>query len=144
MNAITQFTPYAGLIGGALIGVSAVILMAGTGRIAGCSGIFRHMLTLNFNDDFIWRGLFVIGLIAGAFVAGPFAANAQNLSFQPLTPTIIGGLLVGFGTALSNGCTSGHGVCGIARFSMRSVVATITFLVVAILTVYLTHHVING
>ena len=144
MNAITQFTPYAGLIGGALIGVSAVILMAGTGRIAGCSGIFRHMLTLNFNDDFIWRGLFVIGLIAGAFVAGPFAANAQNLSFQPLTPTIIGGLLVGFGTALSNGCTSGHGVCGIARFSMRSVVATITFLVVAILTVYLTHHVISG
>ena len=144
MNAITQFTPYSGLIGGALIGVSAVLLMSGTGRIAGCSGIFRHMLTLNFNDDFIWRGLFVIGLIAGAFVAGPFAANAQNLSFQPLTPTIIGGLLVGVGTALSNGCTSGHGVCGIARFSMRSVVATITFLVVAILTVYLTHHVING
>lgn len=143
MNAITQFTPYSGLIGGALIGVSAVLLMAGTGRIAGCSGIFRHMLTLNFNDDFIWRGLFVIGLIAGAFVAGPFAANAQNLSFQPLTLTIIGGLLVGFGTAVSHGCTSGHGVCGLARLSMRSVVATITFLAVAIITVYFTHHVIG-
>lgn len=144
MNAITQFTPYTGLIGGALIGLSAVLLMAGAGRIAGCSGIFRHMLTLNFNYDFIWRGLFIIGLVVGALIAGPYAANAQNLTFQPLTPTIIGGLLVGFGTALSHGCTSGHGVCGIARFSMRSLVATLTFLVVAIITVYITHHVMGG
>ena len=144
MNAITQFTPYTGLIGGALIGLSAVLLMAGAGRIAGCSGIFRHMLTLNFNYDFIWRGLFIIGLVVGALIAGPYAANAQNLTFQPLTPTIIGGLLVGFGTALSHGCTSGHGVCGIARFSMRSLVATLTFLVVAIITVYVTHHVMGG
>ena len=144
MNVITQFTPYAGLIGGALIGISAVLLMAGAGRIAGCSGIFRHMLTLNFNNDFIWRGLFIIGLVVGALVAGPYAANAQSLTFQPLTPTIIGGLLVGFGTALGHGCTSGHGVCGIARFSMRSLVATLTFLVVAIITVYVTHHVMGG
>ena len=144
MNAITQFTPYTGLIGGALIGLSAVLLMAGAGRIAGCSGIFRHMLTLNFNYDFIWRGLFIIGLVVGALIAGPYAANAQNLTFQPLTPTIIGGLLVGFGTALSHGCTSGHGVCGIARFSMRSLVATLTFLVVAIITVYITHHVMGA
>ena len=144
MNSITPFTPYAGLIGGALIGLSAVLLMAGAGRIAGCSGIFRHMLTLSFNDEFIWRGLFIIGLVVGAFIAGPYAANAQNLSFQPLTPTITGGLLVGFGTALSHGCTSGHGVCGIARFSMRSVMATLNFLVVAIVTVYITHHVMGG
>lgn len=144
MNSITPFTPYAGLLGGALIGISAVLLMAGAGRIAGCSGIFRHMLTLSFNDEFIWRGLFIIGLVVGAFIAGPYAANAQNLSFQPLTPTIIGGLLVGFGTALSHGCTSGHGVCGIARFSMRSVMATLIFLVVAIVTVYITHHVMGG
>ena len=102
------------------------------------------MLTLNFNYDFIWRGLFIIGLVVGALIAGPYAANAQNLTFQPLTPTIIGGLLVGFGTALSHGCTSGHGVCGIARFSMRSLVATLTFLVVAIITVYITHHVMGG
>ena len=144
MNSITPFTPYAGLLGGALIGISAVLLMAGAGRIAGCSGIFRHMLTLSFNDEFIWRGLFIIGLVVGAFIAGSYAANAQNLSFQPLTPTIIGGLLVGFGTALSHGCTSGHGVCGIARFSMRSVMATLIFLVVAIVTVYITHHVMGG
>ena len=144
MNVITQFTPYAGLLGGALIGLAAVVLMAGAGRIAGCSGIFRHMLTLNFNDDFIWRGLFIIGLVAGALVAGPYAANAQILTFQPLAPTIIGGLLVGFGTAISHGCTSGHGVCGIARFSMRSIVATLTFLVVAIITVSITHHVMGA
>ena len=144
MNAITQFTPYAGLLGGALIGLSAVLLMGGAGRIAGCSGIFRQMLTLNFNDEFIWHGLFILGLVVGAFVAGPYAANAQDLTFQPLTATIIGGLLVGFGTALSHGCTSGHGVCGIARFSMRSIIATLTFLVVAIVTVYVTHHVMAG
>ena len=144
MNAITQFTPYAGLIGGGLIGLSAVMLMAGAGRIAGCSGIFRHLLTLNFNNEFTWRGIFIIGLIVGTFIAGPYAANAQNLTFQPLTPTIIGGLLVGFGTALSHGCTSGHGVCGIARFSMRSIIATLTFLIVAIVTVYITHHVMAG
>ena len=144
MNAITQFTPYAGVMGGALIGLSAVLLMGGAGRIAGCSGIFRHMLTLNFNGEFIWRGLFILGLVVGAFVAGPYAFNAQNLTFQSLTPTVIGGLLVGFGTALSHGCTSGHGVCGIARFSMRSIVATLTFLVVAIVTVYVTHHVMGG
>ena len=71
MNAITQFTPYAGLMGGALIGLSAVLLMGGAGRIAGCSGIFRHMLTLNFNDEFIWRGLFILGLVVGAFVSAP-------------------------------------------------------------------------
>ena len=144
MNVITQFTPFAGLIGGGLIGLSAVMLMAGAGRIAGCSGIFRHMLTLSFNNEFIWRGIFIIGLIVGTFIVGPYAANAQNLTFQPLTPTIIGGLLVGFGTALSHGCTSGHGVCGIARFSMRSIIATLTFLVVAIITVYVTHHVMGG
>ncbi len=143
MNVITQFTPAAGLLGGALIGASAVLLMAGTGRIAGCSGIFRHLLTLNFNGEFIWRGLFIIGLIAGAFSAGPYASNAQNLTFQPLAPTIIGGVLVGFGTALSHGCTSGHGVCGIARFSLRSVFATFTFLTVAIVTVYITHHILG-
>ena len=144
MNTVTPFTPYAGLIGGALIGLSAVLLMAGAGRIAGCSGIFRHMLTLRFNNEFIWRGLFIIGLIAGALIAGPYAANAQNLTFQPLLPTVIGGLLVGFGTALSHGCTSGHGMCGIARFSMRSIVATLTFLVVAIITVYVTHHLMGA
>ncbi len=141
---ITQFTPYAGLIGGALIGLSAVILMAGAGRIAGCSGIFRHMLTLSFDGDFIWRALFIIGLIAGTAFTKPFAANATTIELPTLVPTLIGGVLVGFGTALSHGCTSGHGICGISRFSLRGTVATITFMVVAIITVYITKHVLGG
>ena len=141
---ITEFTPFAGLLGGALIGLSAVLLMAGAGRIAGCSGIFRNMLTLNFDADFIWRGLFVVGLVGGTALTKPFAANAAMIALPTLAMAIIGGLLVGFGTALSHGCTSGHGICGIARFSLRGIVATLTFMVVAIITVYITHHVLGG
>ena len=141
---ITEFTPYAGLLGGALIGLSAVLLMAGTGRIAGCSGIFRNMLTLNFGSDFIWRGLFVIGLVAGTALTKPFAANATVIALPTLAMALVGGLFVGFGTALSHGCTSGHGICGISRFSVRSIVATLTFMVVAIITVFITHHVLGG
>ncbi|MDP8996298.1 MAG: YeeE/YedE family protein [Pseudomonadota bacterium] len=141
---ITEFTPYAGLLGGALIGLSAVLLMAGAGRIAGCSGIFRNMLTLNFDGDFIWRGLFVVGLVAGTALTRPFAANATVIALPTLGMAIIGGLLVGFGTALSYGCTSGHGICGIARFSLRGIVATLTFMIVAIITVCITHHVLGG
>ena len=141
---ITEFTPYAGLLGGALIGLSAVLLMAGTGRIAGCSGIFRNMLTLNFGSDFIWRGLFVIGLVAGTALTKPFAANATVIALPTLAMALVGGLFVGFGTALSHGCTSGHGICGISRFSLRSIVATLTFMVVAIITVFITHHVLGG
>ena len=141
---ITEFTPYAGLLGGALIGLSAVLLMAGTGRIAGCSGIFRNMLTLDFGSDFIWRGLFVVGLVAGTALTRPFAANATVIALPTLSMAIIGGLFVGFGTALSHGCTSGHGICGISRFSPRSIVATLMFMVVAIITVFITHHVLGG
>ncbi|MEO9167460.1 MAG: YeeE/YedE thiosulfate transporter family protein [Aestuariivirga sp.] len=141
---ITEFTPYTGLLGGALIGLAAVILMAGAGRIAGCAGIFRHMLTLNFDGEFIWRALFVVGLVAGTALTKPFAANATVIALPTLSIAIIGGLLVGFGTALGHGCTSGHGICGISRFSVRSIVATLTFMVVAIITVFITHHVLGG
>ncbi len=139
----TEFTPIAAASGGALIGLSAVILMAGNGRIAGCSSIFRHLLTLNFDAEYIWRALFILGLLAGTFFAAPYASNAQNLAYPSINITILGGLLVGFGTALSRGCTSGHGICGIARFSMRSIIATATFMAVAIATVFITRHVLG-
>ena len=142
--SFTTFTPWAGLAGGILIGISAVILMAGAGRIAGCSGIFRGLLTLQFNGEFLWRALFIAAVIIGAAIAGPFAANAQNLEFAGTPALIIGGLLVGFGTTLANGCTSGHGICGLARFSPRSLVAVITFMVAAFITVFLTRHVLGG
>jgi len=140
----TLFTPWAGLAGGILIGLSAVILMAGAGRIAGCSGIFRGLLTLDFSSEFVWRAIFIIGLIAGAAAAGPFAANAQNVEFVGTPGLVIGGVLVGFGTALAHGCTSGHGICGLARFSPRSLVAVITFMLAAIITVFITRHVIGA
>ena len=144
MTTATQFTPYAGLAGGALIGLSAVILMAGPGRIAGCSGIFRRLLTLQMDDEFLWRAIFIFGLLVGTLLSAPYAANAQNLGFNSLPVTVIGGLFVGFGTALSHGCTSGHGICGLARFSMRSLVAVIAFMVVAVITVYVMRHVLGG
>ncbi|MEO9168811.1 MAG: YeeE/YedE thiosulfate transporter family protein [Aestuariivirga sp.] len=141
---ITEFTPYTGLLGGALIGLAAVILMAGAGRIAGCAGIFRNMLIFKFDSDFIWRGLFVVGLVAGTALIRPYAANAAVIALPTLSIAIVGGLLVGFGTALGHGCTSGHGICGISRFSVRSIVATLTFMIVAIITVFITHHVLGG
>ncbi|MDE2384512.1 MAG: YeeE/YedE family protein [Alphaproteobacteria bacterium] len=140
----TDFTLYAGLLGGALIGLAAVVMMAGAGRIAGCSGIFRSMLTAKPDADFIWRALFVAGLIGGVILARPYAPNAQAVALPSLAAAVIGGFCVGAGTSLSNGCTSGHGICGISRFSIRSLVATLTFMVVAIITVYITHHVIGG
>ncbi len=140
----TEFTPMVAATGGALIGLSAVFLMAGNGRIAGCSSIFRHLLTLNFNAEFIWRALFILGLLVGTFIAAPYASNAQHLGYPSLSITIAGGLLVGFGTALSRGCTSGHGICGIARLSVRSIIATVIFMVVAIVTVYVMRHVMGA
>jgi uncharacterized membrane protein YedE/YeeE len=144
VTTATQFTLYPGLAGGALIGLSAVILMAGPGRIAGCSGIFRRLLTLQLDDEFLWRAIFIFGLLLGTRLAAPYAANAQNLGFNSLTVTVIGGLFVGFGTALSHGCTSGHGICGLARVSVRSLVAVLTFMAVAVITVYVMRHVLGG
>ena len=110
----------------------------------GASGVFNNLLTTKFDNNFIWRGLFIIGMLVGTVLLKPFAANAQNLVFQKNYGLIIlGGLLVGFGTVLGNGCTSGHGICGIARFAPRSIVATLVFMVVAIVTVYVTRHVIG-
>ena len=123
------------LAGGALIGLSAVILMLSIGRIAGISGIFANLLKLstfgNWQFAFI-AGLFITGLVSHHFYQPlPIEIQANSLVM------IISGLLVGFGTRLGNGCTSGHGVCGISRFSIRSLVATIVFIGMGILTVYI-------
>lgn len=142
--AITEFTPYAGAIGGALIGLAAVILMATAGRIMGATGIFRGLLTLRFDDAFHWRLIFIVGLLLGTVWTGLFTGAAHNISFVSNNYLIvIGGLLVGAGTTLSNGCTSGHGICGISRFSLRSVVATCVFMVAAIITVFIFRHVLG-
>ncbi len=137
-----NFTPWSALIGGAMIGLSAVIMMLGLGRVAGIAGIVGGLLWPNV-EEFSWRGAFVVGLVAGPllYVATTTAPVALDVSGNVYV-LIAGGLLVGFGTRFGGGCTSGHGVCGIARLSPRSLVATAVFMVTAGLVVFLTRHVI--
>ncbi|MCA3574166.1 MAG: YeeE/YedE family protein [Aestuariivirga sp.] len=140
---MTDFTPLAGAAGGLLIGLSAVILLGGLGRIAGVSGIFRALITGQAGVALSWQALFLLGLLLGPLLAmllGGFDPASIAFPGNPVT-TVLGGLLVGAGTALGAGCTSGHGICGLARLSARSITATITFMVVAIVTVYVLRHV---
>lgn len=129
-----------GLIGGALIGIAASLLLLLNGRIAGISGILGGIFGAIGGADRFWRFAFVIGLICGAaiysFAAGGHAVQlpASNLTL------VIAGLLVGFGTRLGSGCTSGHGVCGLARRSPRSLAATVAFMLFGMLTVFLVRH----
>lgn len=128
---------HGGLLGGALIGLSAALLLLVNGRIAGISGIFAGLLSANSPREKFWRCAFILGLICGSaiyqaiFGATPLHLQTGNAGI------ILAGLLVGFGTRLGSGCTSGHGVCGLARRSPRSLAATITFIVCGVATVYL-------
>lgn len=141
----TEFTPLAGAIGGVLIGASAILLLATAGRIAGASFIFGGLFTTRFDENFSWKALFNIGLLIGAAIAGLFWFDPSSIQF-PSGPvlTAISGLIVGIGVTLGNGCTSGHGICGLSRFSLRSLVATVIFMAVAIIAVFITRHVIGG
>ena len=127
-----------------MIGLAAVILMASAGRIMGATGIFRGLLTMRFDDAFQWRLIFIVGLLLGTAWTGLFTGAAHSISFVSSNLMIvIGGLLVGAGTTLGNGCTSGHGICGISRFSVRSIIATCVFMAVAIITVFIVRHVLR-
>ncbi len=131
-----------GLIGGLLIGLAAVLLLAVNGRIAGISGILGGLFIPTSEKDRAWRAAFIAGLIGGA---GFYRAlgNELPIELQLNAAGLVGaGLLVGIGTRLGSGCTSGHGVCGLARRSKRSLLATLTFMALAILTVFVTRHVI--
>ena len=130
-----------GLIGGALIGLAAVLLLALDGRIAGVSGILGGLISSTSRVERFWRLAFIVGLIVGAgFYVLARGSLRLDLQAGHLT-LLVAGLLVGAGTRLGSGCTSGHGVCGLARRSPRSLVATMIFMVTAALTVFLTHHV---
>jgi uncharacterized membrane protein YedE/YeeE len=133
-----------GLIGGALIGAGSAILLLGNGRIAGVSGIIGGLLKFDLSGDMLTRVLFVAGLIVGPLLVTVVIGQPDLMITGSIPLLIIGGLLVGFGTRLGNGCTSGHGVCGVSRLSRRSVVATITFMAVAALTVAFVRHVIGA
>jgi len=134
-----NFTPLGGFVGGLLIGLAVALMLLLNGRVAGISGIVGGLLTLRAPDA-LWRAMFVAGLVLGA-LAYVRAAGVSVAVVAPLPAVLAGGLLVGFGTRLGSGCTSGHGLCGLARLSRRSVAATATFFAVAMLTVFLTRHV---
>ena len=135
----TVFTPYLSLCGGVLIGLSAVFLMALHGRIAGMTGILAGVLP-PLSSDWQWRALFLVGAIIAPLL---YISAGNSIAFSvPISKSmlIIGGLIVGVGVTYGGGCTSGHGVCGIARLSPRSIVATIIFMIAAFVTVYLIRH----
>ena len=134
---IVNFTPISALTGGLLIGLSVALFFILNGRMIGISGIASNLLVSKNNriDNF----LFLIGLVLGPLIYNLISGKEINISISSsLILLIIGGSLVGFGTRLSSGCTSGHGISGISRFSLRSIIATITFMIVGILTVLVT------
>lgn len=142
---MTEFTPLASFLGGCLIGLSAVLLMLLEGRIAGISGIASRLLPPYGGKSPVSAAGFVLGLIAAPLAVGFATGQPVIQSVSSNLPLMAAaGLLVGFGAALGNGCTSGHGVCGISRLSARSVAATATFMVAAFVTVFVVRHVIGG
>lgn len=143
---IINFTPYSALIGGALIGLSAAILLLFKGRIAGVSGIAGGIILPEIGD-IPWRILFLLGLVLGGLLYQFFGISPSVENIEPVTGKmglIAAGLLVGIGSALGTGCTSGHGICGLARRSLRSLVATLTFMIMAMITVFIVRHLIGG
>ena len=140
---ITEFTPIASLAGGILIGLSAVLLMLVLGRVMGATGILAGFVAPS--GDAAWRGAVLAGMVTGPLVylavTGDWPAVQVPISVVKL---IVGGLVVGVGVTLGAGCTSGHGVCGMARLSPRSIVATLTFMIFTFATVFVVRHVIGA
>ncbi|MEM9454756.1 MAG: YeeE/YedE family protein [Myxococcota bacterium] len=137
----TEFTPWASGLGGMMIGAAGALLLAFNGRIAGISGIMGGLLGGAPAGDRRWRLAFVAGLLLGGLFLGLVLPTAFETD-PPLSwpALVVGGLIVGFGTRLGSGCTSGHGVCGLSRFSGRSLAATATFMVTGFITVYVVRH----
>ena len=143
-----------GLVGGVLIGLSAVWLMGALGRVAGISGIIGGLVLQRPKGDSAWRVAFFAGLVSGPLLVMALGGGLGNVAGSPgevigapaggISLMLLAGLLVGLGTGLGSGCTSGHGVCGLARLAPRSMAATGMFLVTAIATVYVVRHVIGG
>lgn len=142
--ALDRFTPGSAALGGALIGLSASLLLLSHGRVAGISGIVGSLLSRSTPEQ-SWRALFLVGLIGGGIALRFITPSAFAIETNVSLPVIVlAGLLVGFGARLGSGCTSGHGVCGISRFSPRSMVATVTFMATAMLTTFVVQHLLGG
>ena len=142
---VTEFTPWASLGGGALIGLSAVLLMAFHGRIMGAMGLVGGVLRLGNWPDWTLRAAILLGMAAGPLVVLLVTGRAPALDVPvSALAMVVSGLIVGVGATFGGGCTSGHGICGNARFSRRSLVATVTFMATTFATVFVIRHVIGG
>lgn len=141
----TAFTPLSSFGGGMLIGLGAVLLMLGLGRIFGATGILSGAVFAESRAEFAWRLALIIGMILAPGLIFLLTGKMPELTV-PVSPAmiVIGGVIVGLGASLGSGCTSGHGVCGLARLSVRSFVAVPTFMATAAITVFLIRHVFGG
>ena len=144
MSMETTFTPFASFGGGLLIGFAAVLAMALLGRIMGATGILAGVLTPGDRADWSWRMAMVLGMASGPLAVMLVTGQTPEISVPVSTPMlVIGGFIVGVGVTYGGGCTSGHGVCGVARFSPRSIVATGVFMAATFATVFVARHVVG-
>lgn len=141
----TAFTPMSSLAGGVLIGIASTLLMLTLGRVMGATGVLAGLFQPASSQDFTWRSALLAGMVSGPalvwLMSGEMPAVEVPISTVAL---IVGGLIVGVGVTYGSGCTSGHGVCGMARLSPRSIAATVTFMIFTGVTVYLVRHVFGG
>lgn len=141
----TAFTPGASLFGGVLIGVASTLLMLLMGRVMGATGILAGLFLPASREDFTWRAVLLAGMVSGPLVVWLVTGGMPAVQVPSSTMALlIGGFIVGIGVTYGSGCTSGHGVCGMARLSPRSIAATMTFMAVTFVTVFVIRHVIGG
>ncbi len=140
---MTEFTPFLSLAGGAAIGLATVALMYFWGRIAGMTAILGGILP-PLDRDWAWKATFLAGAVTAPFLAQLAGAKISYEVPISTTALIIGGVITGLGVTFGSGCTSGHGICGLARFSRRSVAATISFMLFGFITVYIIRHILGG
>jgi uncharacterized membrane protein YedE/YeeE len=142
---MTEFTPYQSLLGGALIGLSAVLLMLVHGRIMGATGILSGFIMPATASDWLWRTDVLAGMISGPAAYRALTGSFPDIAVPVSTPLLLaGGFIVGIGVTFGSGCTSGHGVCGIARLSPRSIAATLTFMATTFATVFVVRHLLGA
>ena len=141
----TEFTPWLSLAGGVLIGLSALLLMASVGRIMGATGLLAGFILPQSSEDWGWRATVLAGMTTAPLIYLLVAGQGPEIQIPSSTPLlVIGGVLVGIGVTFGGGCTSGHGVCGMARLSRRSIAATLVFMAGAVVAVFVLRHVIGG
>lgn len=141
----TEFTPFASLLGGGLIGLAAILLMATLGRIMGATGILAGALLPSSGEALSWRAAVLAGMVSGPLAVVALTGEMPQLQVPAsVGMLVVGGGLVGVGVTLGSGCTSGHGVCGLARLSRRSIAATLTFMATTATTVYILRHLVGG